>query len=109
MREPPSPTPSVVLPPRVEALRDAIEEVSHRVVALLNERARLVEALMEEKRRAGLPLSDPWREQLLVARLAARSDGPLDEERIRAVFRPLFDQAIGQEIGQAIGQAVTDE
>ncbi len=99
MREPPaSPTPPAALPARVEALRDAIEEVSHRVVALLNERARLVGALMEEKRRAGLPPSDPERERELVARLAARSDGPLDEERIAAVFRPLFDQAIGRAV-----------
>lgn len=79
---------------RVAELRDAVEAVSHQLVALLNQRARLVAALMEEKRAAGMPPRDPERERQLVARLGAASDGPLDEKRIARVFAVLFAQAL---------------
>jgi 3-deoxy-7-phosphoheptulonate synthase/chorismate mutase len=62
-------------------LRRQMDELNHRLVAVLHERARLCRAIREAKRRGGREALDPAREQAMqdaVSGLAAPDGFPAD-------------------------------
>ncbi len=73
-------------PAELSECRAVIDEIDRRLLELLNRRARAVLTLSQVKRREGLPVLAPDREQALLNDLQRRSDGPLPPEAVRAVF-----------------------
>jgi chorismate mutase len=69
------------------AARQEIEAIDREIVALIDRRWRLGQALADAKRRAGQPLLDPAQEARVVRRAAelARSH-TLPEEDVRDIF-----------------------
>ena len=72
-------------------LRDAVEEVDARLVALIAERMRLAGAIGTAKRRLGRPTLDLRREAAVVRRSGelARQHG-IDDEAVRSLFWQLM-------------------
>jgi chorismate mutase len=74
-------------PAELETLRQEIEGVDDRLIALLGERVQLARRVGVAKRGAGLPTLDPRREAAVVRRAGeqARAAG-LQDEDVRYIF-----------------------
>jgi chorismate mutase-like protein len=90
--EPPPDEPSLAL------MRAAIDSIDHAILTLVERRLSLVADIFAKKRRAGLPLLDPGREQELLAerRAFAAAIGPdhgLTEAIVRLLLEASHDRA----------------
>ena len=76
----------------LSALRARIDAIDDELLALLNRRARVAEAVGAHKHAVdpAAPVFRPEREAQVVARLVARNDGPLPAEAIGHVFREVM-------------------
>jgi chorismate mutase len=77
---------------RLEEYRVLIDEVDRRIVALLNERTRVVENIGTVKRGATLPIYEPKREEQVFANVMGANQGPLTEEALRRIFERIIDE-----------------
>jgi chorismate mutase/prephenate dehydratase len=71
-------------------LRGAIDAVDRTLLAQLNERARLVEAVGRLKRSTGARVYEPSRERRIVEALAEQNPGPFPDAGIAPVFREII-------------------
>jgi chorismate mutase len=62
--------------------REAIDAIDRSLLTAVNRRLELVRKLHEHKRTTGLPMRDPAREELMVARLQGENEGPLSDEGV---------------------------
>lgn len=79
--------------PDLESLRRSIDEIDSRLLALIQERVRLVLEVGNFKRENGLTIYDPERERNLIARLTAEAKPPLEPETVRRIFERLIDES----------------
>jgi chorismate mutase-like protein len=77
---------------RLDEFRVTIDDVDRRIVALLNERTRVVENIGRVKRHAELPIYEPKREEQVFANIAAANHGPLTPEAVRRIFERIIDE-----------------
>jgi chorismate mutase len=75
---------------RIDELRTGIDDIDDRIVALLNERAKLALDIRALKPQAQLGLYDPKREEQIFARLAARNSGPLYGDNLREIYEAIL-------------------
>jgi chorismate mutase/prephenate dehydratase len=75
---------------RVQPLRGRVDAIDLQLVALLNERARVVADIYALKAQHGVMRFDGARTGAILDRLAAASAGPLSGEDVRAIFTPLL-------------------
>jgi chorismate mutase len=71
---------------RIEGLRESIDEIDGRIVALLNERAELALSIRELKPKVNKPLYDPRREQQIFEHLSDENEGPLFDDNLQAIW-----------------------
>jgi chorismate mutase len=76
----------------LQAYRLQINEVDRRLVALLNERTRIVEEIGRVKRSAQLPIYEPKREDEVFANVTGNNSGPLTADAVRSIFERIIDQ-----------------
>lgn len=76
----------------LEACRREIDEIDRRMVALLNERSRVVERIGEVKQSVDLPVYEPKREDAVYANIEAATQGPISKEAIRRIFERIIDE-----------------
>lgn len=74
----------------LDELRKEIDAVDVEIVNQLNKRAELVLKTRNVKRAEGLPMHDPDRELRVLNKVMAASDGPLDDETIRHLYRHII-------------------
>lgn len=72
--------------------RDKIDVVDRKLIELLNERARCVLAMAPLKKRAGVPIYEPKREEKVFENIAAHNGGPLGPEAVRRIFERIIDE-----------------
>jgi chorismate mutase/prephenate dehydratase len=73
------------------ALRAEIDSIDDRLLALLQQRAEIVEEVGRRKDALSRPtVYDATREQQILARLAARGASPLGPDAVRAIFREVI-------------------
>ena len=77
----------------LEQLRDAIDVIDRRILALVGERVALVLQVGELKRARQLPVFDPERERRILERLTAAAEPPLDADTVRRIFERLIDES----------------
>ena len=75
---------------RLKALREAIDAVDARLIALLNERAQLALDVGQIKHDAGAPVFRPEREAEVLQRAAALNPGPLSQDQVTNIFREVI-------------------
>jgi chorismate mutase-like protein len=77
---------------KLEEYRVLIDEIDRRIVALLNERTRVVEEIGRVKREAHLPIYEPKREDQVFANVTSSNGGPITQEAVRRVFERIIDE-----------------
>ena len=77
---------------KLEEYRVLIDDVDRRIVALLNERTRVVENIGRVKRQTQMPIYEPKREDQVFANISASNRGPLTEEAVRRIFERIIDE-----------------
>jgi len=75
---------------RFADLRSSIDGVDSRILALVNERLRLVEELWRLKTELGVDRIDPGREQEIRDGLRAANAGPLTDEGLDELIAELL-------------------
>ncbi|MDY0028460.1 MAG: chorismate mutase [Pseudobdellovibrionaceae bacterium] len=73
----------------LDQIRQKIDSLDNQIHDLLMERADLIMAISEEKKKAGIQIVQPAREARMIRRLMARHRGPLPEETIVRIWREL--------------------
>ena len=71
---------------RIEDLRSRVDEVDQELVRFLNERARIVQEIVEIKAEVGKPLFDPRREEEILQKVAEQNQGPIYDTSMREIF-----------------------
>ena len=77
---------------KLEEFRVLIDDVDRRIVALLNERTRVVQEIGRVKRQTNMPIYEPKREDQVFANISASNRGPLTEEAVRRIFERIIDE-----------------
>ncbi len=81
----------------LEELRVKIDRIDTELIRLLNERADVVHEVGVVKKRDGLEIYAPEREEKLLKSLVAKSEGRLPEISIRAIYREVMSAALALE------------
>ena len=71
---------------KLEQCRVRIDEIDRRLVAQLNERARVVEELGELKEQLGMGIREPKREDDVFSNVLSSNSGPLPPDALRRLF-----------------------
>ncbi|MCS7032784.1 MAG: prephenate dehydratase [Phycisphaerae bacterium] len=74
----------------LEQLRRRIDALDEQIVALLNERARVVVEVGKLKQQTKDPIYAPDREKLILQKLRSLNRGPLPDRALEAVYRELM-------------------
>jgi chorismate mutase-like protein len=77
---------------KLDEFRVLIDDVDRRLVALLNERTRVVEDIGRVKRSAELPIYEPKREDQVFANVIGANGGPLTQEAVKRIFERIIDE-----------------
>jgi chorismate mutase / prephenate dehydratase len=83
--------------PKLPELRQAIDALDDELLRLLNERARLVQAVGTIKAQLKQPFYVPERERQILERLAAANAGPFPTEALRPVFSEIISACLSLE------------
>ncbi len=79
----------------VDAVRLRIDELDAELVKILDARANAGREIGRLKHAAGLPLSQPGREEAVLARVAGLSDGSMPPEALARIFRTVMAETLG--------------
>jgi chorismate mutase-like protein len=72
--------------------RRRIDEVDVRLLALLNERTRIVEEIGRIKHEMAMPIYEPKREDQVFHNVITHNQGPLSTEAVKRVFERIIDE-----------------
>ena len=72
--------------------RKRIDALDVRILALLNERTRVVEEIGRIKQELGLPIYEPKREDDVFQNVVTHNQGPLPPEAVRRLFERIIDE-----------------
>ncbi len=76
----------------LEKYRDLIDDLDRRILALLNERTRIVEEIGRVKHQLDLPIYEPKREDQVFENVTGNNLGPLTPEGVKRVFERIIDE-----------------
>ena len=77
----------------MEELRRRIDLIDRRLVRLLNERAVCAIALGRIKKRRGLTIYQPAREEEVLGNIQRSNGGPLESPALRRLFERIIDES----------------
>jgi chorismate mutase/prephenate dehydratase len=89
--------------PDLSRLRTQIDALDTSLIALLNQRAKLVVEIGQVKRDAGLPIYAPHREAQVLAKVQGLNQGPLPPSAIEGIYREIMSGSFALERGLAVG------
>jgi 3-deoxy-7-phosphoheptulonate synthase/chorismate mutase len=75
-------------------LRTELHELNHSILDLLNQRARVVTAVLKVKEREGIPIYVPEREREMLDDLVRCNGGPFPDETVRHLFKEIFRASV---------------
>jgi chorismate mutase len=75
---------------KLESYRVQINEIDHKLVDLLNERAEIVMNVKKLKQKEDVPLYDARREEELIENIAKYNKGPLYRDNIIQIFESIL-------------------
>ncbi len=77
---------------QLDALRAEVDRVDLQLLALFNERARIVEGIGAIKKTMTMPIYEPKREEMVFRNVLGNNSGPLSEGAIRRLFERIIDE-----------------
>ncbi len=78
----------------LDDIRQRIDSIDDQLLNLLSERADCVHEVGDIKKKEDLQIYAPEREEALLRKLVAKSDGKLPEKSIRAIYREIMSAAL---------------
>jgi chorismate mutase len=72
--------------------RDRINAIDRRLVALLNERTRIVRQIGRIKQECKMPIYEPKREEEVLRNIAESNAGPMANDAARRIFERIIDE-----------------
>ena len=72
--------------------RKQIDVLDVRILALLNERSKVVEQIGKIKEELGLPIYEPKREDDVFHNVVANNGGPLPDDAVKRLFERIIDE-----------------
>jgi chorismate mutase len=72
--------------------RVSVDEVDRQIMALLNERSKIVAEIGRIKAEAKLPIYEPRREDQVYLNISAHNHGPLSSDAARRIFERIIDE-----------------
>ena len=77
---------------RLAECRNQIDAVDLKLLALLNERTRIVEEIGRIKQDLALPIYEPKREDQVFHNVTSNNQGPLSAEALKRIFERIIDE-----------------
>lgn len=77
---------------RLAECRTQIDAVDLKLLALLNERTRIVEEIGRIKQDLSLPIYEPKREDQVFHNVTSNNDGPLTADALKRIFERIIDE-----------------
>ncbi|HEV2689807.1 MAG TPA: chorismate mutase [Bryobacteraceae bacterium] len=77
---------------RLAECRQKIDVVDLKLLALLNERTRIVEEIGRIKQKLTLPIYEPKREDDVYRNVTTNNPGPLTAEALKRIFERIIDE-----------------
>jgi chorismate mutase len=77
---------------RLAECRKQIDAVDLKLLALLNERTRIVEVIGRIKQDLALPIYEPKREDQVFHNVTSNNTGPLSAEALKRIFERIIDE-----------------
>ena len=71
--------------------RKKIDELDHKLVQLINERATCAVEIGKLKQNSAMPVYEPDRERIIFDNIAQMNHGPLSQIQLRQVYERLID------------------
>jgi chorismate mutase len=78
---------------KIIKFRDEIDRIDEVLVQLLNERAKAATEIGHIKRKFGLPVYVPSREEDVIRHVTSKNPGPLGNNAIRRLFERIIDES----------------
>lgn len=78
---------------KIEKWRAEIDAIDDELLSLLNRRASLATEIGRLKKSSHAPLCDQDREREVLARVCESSEGPLNEDGIKKIFKTIIDES----------------
>ena len=78
---------------RILNIRNAIDAVDRRIIALLQERATLAREIGQVKKELGLPILDPAREGKIRKKIAQGPQGPMDAQQLTRIYEMIMAES----------------
>jgi chorismate mutase len=72
--------------------REAIDRIDLELLALLNQRTRIVEKIGAVKAQCSLPVYEPKREDAVYRNVLEHNEGPLPADAVRRIFERIIDE-----------------
>ena len=72
--------------------RQRIDAIDRRLLALLNERTRVVEEIGRIKRECQMPIYEPKREEEVLKNITDHNSGPMSTAAARRIFERIIDE-----------------
>src|ERR1039458_4342862 len=76
----------------LDKCRILIDDLDLRILALLNERAGIVEQIGHIKQAAEMPIYEPKREKQVFENVTSHNTGPLAPDALKRVFERIIDE-----------------
>jgi chorismate mutase/prephenate dehydratase len=84
--------------PDLSSLRDRIDEVDRRIIALIADRLRIVEDVIEAKLASAAPFRDREREESLIVRLRGIAvEAGVDPHQVERMYRVIMDMSVAHQ------------
>ena len=84
------------------SLRDQIDAIDRQLLELLNERAKVAEAVGAVKRQEGSPFFRPDRVAQVLEKISAANQGPLLNQHVSAIWREIMSACLALEAPQRV-------
>ena len=76
----------------LDELRKRLDAIDERLVALLSQRAQVIQEVADFKWQHHLPVYLPEREVAIMARLCATNPGPLSNDALARIYRVVLEE-----------------
>ncbi|MGE8206293.1 bifunctional 3-deoxy-7-phosphoheptulonate synthase/chorismate mutase [Heyndrickxia sp. NPDC080065] len=74
----------------LDQLRKQVEEINLKLLALINERAQLVQEIGRVKETGGVNRYDPVRERMMLNMIKENNNGPFEDKTVEHIFKEIF-------------------
>jgi len=76
----------------LDELRERLDILDEQMMALLSERAKVVNKVVDFKRHHNIPVYIPEREASIIERLRALNPGPLSGDAVEHIYRTIVEE-----------------